>query len=139
MGHREPWHQRLQARPPHPLAPPPQILYAVALVPVGLLADRVNRPRLLAGGIALWSLLTIAASQAQGFPQLMATRVGFAAAQATQNPICFSLIPELFPAGRTTAMAFYNTAIYAGRALSFAALSIAGQLGVPQARRGGGV
>ncbi len=58
--------------------------------------------------------------------------MGFAAAQATQNPICFSLIPELFPKNRTTAMAVYNTAIYAGRALSFAAVIIAGQLGVPQ-------
>ena len=67
--------------------------------------------------------------------QLLATRVGFAAAQATQNPICFSLIPELFPKNRTTAMAVYNTAIYAGRALSFAALILAGQLGVPQVRR----
>jgi MFS family permease len=46
-----------------------QVLYALALVPVGLLADRVDRPRLLAGGIALWSLLTVAASQAQGFGQ----------------------------------------------------------------------
>lgn len=63
-------------------------------------------------------------------------RVGFAAAQATQNPICFSLIPELFPKNRTTAMAVYNTAIYAGRALSFAALILAGQLGVPQVRAG---
>ncbi len=41
-----------------------QVLYAAALVPVGLLADRADRPRLLAAGIAAWSLLTMAASQA---------------------------------------------------------------------------
>jgi MFS family permease len=64
------------------------------------------------------------------FSELLALRVGFAAAQATQNPICFSLIPELFPRERTTAMAAYNSAIYMGRALSFAAVIIAGQLGV---------
>jgi MFS family permease len=108
------------------------VLYALALVPMGLLADRVDRPRLLSVGIALWSGLTIAASSARGFGELLAARIGFAAAQATQNPICFSLIPELFPNGRTTAMAVYNSAIYAGRALSFAALIIAGSLGVPQ-------
>lgn len=108
------------------------VLYALALVPMGLLADRVDRPRLLSIGIALWSGLTIAASSARGFGELLAARIGFAAAQATQNPICFSLIPELFPNGRTTAMAVYNSAIYAGRALSFAALIIAGSLGVPQ-------
>ena len=108
------------------------ILYALTLVPMGLLADRVDRPRLLSGGIALWSILTVLASKAGGFTELLLTRVGFAAAQATQNPICFSLIPELFPKGKTTAMAVYNTAIYAGRALSFAAVILAGQLGVPQ-------
>ena len=109
-----------------------QVLYALTLVPVGLLADRFDRPRLLSGGIALWSLLTLAAANAQGFGGLLATRVGFAAAQATQNPICFNLIPELFPNHRTAAMAIYNSSVYAGRALSFAALLLAGQLGVPQ-------
>ena len=99
---------------------------------MGLLADRIDRPRLLAGGIAAWSGLTVMAANTRGFTELLATRIGFAAAQATQNPICFSLIPELFPNGRTTAMAFYNSAIYAGRALSFAALIVAGKLGVPQ-------
>ena len=39
------------------------MLYALALVPVGLLADRVHRPRLLAAGIVVWSLLTMAASR----------------------------------------------------------------------------
>lgn len=55
----------------------------------------------------------------------------FAGAQATQNPICFSLIPELFPRERNTAMALYNSAIYIGRALSFGAVIIASKLGVP--------
>lgn len=60
----------------------------------------------------------------------MATRIVFACAQATQNPICFSLIPELFRKDRTTAMAAYNSAIYMGRALSFAAVIVAGKLGM---------
>lgn len=45
-----------------------QVLYALALIPVGLLADRVDRPRLLAGGIVLWSLLTMAASRVRAMP-----------------------------------------------------------------------
>ena len=40
-----------------------QVLYAAALIPIGLLADRVNRPRLLAGGLVLWSLLTMTGSK----------------------------------------------------------------------------
>lgn len=58
----------------------------------------------------------------------MLARVGFAAAQGVQNPICFSLIPELFPASKATALALYNCAIYVGRALSFAAVLLARHL-----------
>ncbi|KAL3154429.1 hypothetical protein ABBQ32_013901 [Trebouxia sp. C0010 RCD-2024] len=112
------------------------LLYAAALIPIGLLADRVNRPRLLAGGLVMWSILTMTGSKVNSFGQLLATRVGFAAAQATQNPVCFSLIPELFPKSKTTAMAFYNSAIYMGRALSFAAVIVAGQLGIKHADLG---
>lgn len=68
--------------------------------------------------------------QVNGFGELLATRIIFACAQATQNPICFSLIPELFRKDRTTAMAAYNSAIYMGRALSFAAVIVAGKLGM---------
>jgi MFS family permease len=61
-----PRHRRQQAA--HKLTLPtgasaPQVLYAAALVPVGLLADKADRPRLLAAGIAAWSVLTMAASQ----------------------------------------------------------------------------
>lgn len=103
-------------------------LYAVALVPLGLLADKMPRPKLLASGLALWSILTLVASTCRSFSDLMLARVGFAAAQGVQNPICFSLIPELFPATKATALALYNCAIYVGRALSFAAVLLARHL-----------
>ncbi len=40
-----------------------QLLYAVTLIPAGYLADKADRPRLLAAGLALWSVLTMAASK----------------------------------------------------------------------------
>jgi hypothetical protein len=40
-----------------------QVLYALALVPVGFLADKADRPRLLAGGLVVWSVLTMVASK----------------------------------------------------------------------------
>ena len=40
-----------------------QVLYALALIPMGFLADKVDRPRLLSGGLATWSFLTMAASK----------------------------------------------------------------------------
>jgi MFS family permease len=97
-------------------------LYALALVPVGLLADRVARPKLLAVGLALWSTLSIVSSSAGSFAELLVARTGFAVAQAAQNPVSFSLIPDLFPNNKSTALAAYNCAIYLGRALSFASV-----------------
>jgi hypothetical protein len=105
-------------------------LYALALVPVGLLADRVSRPKLLAVGIVIWSALSMAASKAGSFSDLLLTRVGFAAAQAAQNPVSFSLIPDLFPDNKSTALAAYNCAIYLGRCARGAAF--------PQALTGSG-
>ena len=55
---------------------PMQVLYAVALVPAGFLADRTDRPRLLAGGLAVWSLLTMAASKVRA-PALTAMFMGW--------------------------------------------------------------
>ncbi len=51
----------------------------------------MQRPKLLAAGLTAWSLLTIVESQAKDFSGLLLARVGFAAAQAAQNPVCFSL------------------------------------------------
>eukprot|EP00803_Ostreobium_quekettii_P011567 evm.model.scf_130EXC.10 EVM.evm.TU.scf_130EXC.10 scf_130EXC:121141-123399(+) len=106
------------------------ILYAVSLIPMGYLADQVNRPRLLGGGITLWSALTSLSSRVESFRDLLLLRVGFASAQATMNPVCFNLIPEIFPKHKSTALAFYNSAVYIGRALSFAFVVILGRLGL---------
>jgi len=105
-------------------------LYALSLIPMGYLADQVNRPKLLAGGITLWSALTSLSSRVGSFRDLLLLRVGFASAQSTMNPICFNLIPEMFPKNKSTALAFYNSAVYIGRALSFAFVFILGRLGL---------
>lgn len=105
-------------------------LYAVALIPMGILADRVDRPKLLAGGVLLWSGLSSMVANATSYSDLVLLRLGFAAAQATQNPICMSMLPELFPKNRSTAMAVYNCAIYMGRAMSFAFVMLLAGLGV---------
>ncbi len=75
-----------QSHPPthtrkHPHNLSLQMLYALALVPMGLLADRLDRPRLLAFGLVMWSVLTVAAAHTNSFGELLATRIGFAIAQ----------------------------------------------------------
>lgn len=57
----------------------------------------------------------------------MLSRVGVAAAQSTQNIVASSMVSDLFPASKATAMSVYNTAIYFGRSLMFLAVNAATQ------------
>ena len=59
-------------------------LYALALIPAGLLADNMNRTRLLGICALVWSTFTATSSQAANFADLMVSRVGLATAQSTQ-------------------------------------------------------
>ena len=52
------------------------LVYAVAGVPLGRLADHWRRTWLLAAGVAVWSLFTAASGLATGFGVLFLTRLG---------------------------------------------------------------
>lgn len=97
------------------------LFYALSLIPAGRLADRSKRIELLSASLVVWSASILVASKSTTFGTLLLARLLCAVSQSTMNPVAFSLIPELFPKQRTTAMSFYNIAIYAGRSLSFAA------------------
>lgn len=76
------------------------LFYAVMGMPMGLLADRVSRKRLVAAGIALWSLATIGSGLAQGFGSLFAARLMVGLGEAALGPCAISLIADLFPPDR---------------------------------------
>jgi len=95
------------------------LTYSLFLIPAGAAADTLDRPQLLAAGVTLWSAGTALSAVAPTFPVLLASRLLYAAGYATQNPVSFGIIPELFPRRRASAMAAYNVAIHLGRAVSF--------------------
>ncbi len=74
--------------------------YAVVGLPMGRLADRVSRKRLLAGCLALWSLVTAATGFAQNFAQLALARVTIAIGEAGVSPSATSMIGDYFPRRR---------------------------------------
>lgn len=76
------------------------LFYAFMGLPMGLLADRKSRRSLVAGGIALWSLATIASGLAQGFGQIFAARLLVGLGEAALSPAAISLIADLFPPDR---------------------------------------
>jgi MFS family permease len=70
---------------------------AVAVVPIGLLVDRVRRIPILAASIVLWSVTTLLGAFAGSYSTLLLTRVGLGAVAATAGPAIASLTGDYFP------------------------------------------
>jgi MFS family permease len=97
------------------------LLYAAAGIPLGRLADRASRPRMLAAGVFAWSLLTAASGAAWSYVSLLVCRLGVGIGEASCAPAASSLIGDLFPAERRArAMSIFMLGLPLGLASSFA-------------------
>jgi len=76
------------------------ILYSILGIPIGLLAERVNRTRLLALCVGAWSAMTVLCGFATNFITLLLGRVGVGVGEAGAVPITNSLISDHFEARR---------------------------------------
>jgi MFS family permease len=91
------------------------LFYTVMGLPIGWLVDRVSRKKLIAGGIALWSLMTMLCGIARTFPALLFTRIGVGVGEATLSPSAYSMLSDSFDRTRLPrAMSLYATGIYIG-------------------------
>ncbi|MEW6270522.1 MAG: MFS transporter [Thermodesulfobacteriota bacterium] len=94
------------------------VFYAVFGIPLGRLADVWDRRRLIAIGLAFWSLMTALSGLARTFGQLAAARIGVGVGEASASPAAFSLLSDTFPpARRATVLAIYSSGIYIGAGL----------------------
>ncbi len=97
------------------------LVYALAGLPLGRLADTWSRKRLLALGVAVWTALTGLGGLAWSYAALFATRIGVGIGEAVCAPAATSWIGDLFPpARRARAMAGFMMAVPVGVMLSFA-------------------
>jgi len=97
------------------------VLYAVAGLPLGRLADRWSRKWLLAAGVTVWAGLTGLSGLAASYTGLLATRLGVGIGEAVCAPAATSWIGDLVPPDRRArAMAGFMMAIPVGGMLSFA-------------------
>ncbi|VVE37615.1 MFS transporter [Pandoraea aquatica] len=69
-----------------------------AAIPIGWLADRMDRRAVLALCILLWSAATAACGLATGFWTLFIASIGLGLGEAGLMPIIYGLLPDLFPA-----------------------------------------
>jgi MFS family permease len=97
------------------------VVYALAGVPLGRLADTWRRKRLLAMGTAVWAALTGLGGLAAGYGVLLFTRLGVGVGEAVCAPAATSWIGDVAPAERRArAMAWFMMAVPVGGMLSFA-------------------
>jgi MFS family permease len=96
------------------------LLYAAVGVPLGRLADVGRRKWILAGGVALWSVMTFGGGFAWGFWSLFVLRLGVGVGEASCAPTASSLIGDLVPPERRArAMGVFMLGLPVGLALSF--------------------
>jgi MFS family permease len=96
------------------------ILYGLVGLPLGLLADKVSRKKLLAVGIVIWTAFTACARWVNSYSFLMVTRLGVGVGEATAAPTATSWIGDLFPAERRSKpLALFMLGVPVGGALSF--------------------
>src|SRR5215475_812349 len=62
------------------------VLYGLVGLPLGLLADRVSRKKLLAAGIVVWAAFTASARWVGSYSFLLITRLGVGVGEASAAP-----------------------------------------------------
>jgi len=96
------------------------IFYTLLGIPFGRLADRVNRKRMIAAGLAVWSLFSGLTGFADGFWEIFGCRVMVGVGEATLGPAALSLLSDYFPVRlRATVGAIYSSGIAAGGGIAF--------------------
>jgi MFS family permease len=96
------------------------VIYGLAGLPLGRLADTSSRKRLLAVGIAVWAGLTGLGGFAASYAMLLGTRLGVGIGEAVCAPAAISWIGDAVPAARRTrALAIFMMAVPVGLMLSF--------------------
>ncbi len=86
---------------------------------VGYLADRMRRPRLMAIGIAVWSLATVGTGLARSFTEAQLARALVGVGGSTFGVIALTMLMDLYPRGvRARVLSVYYLAMPIGAALA---------------------
>jgi MFS family permease len=102
------------------LGPAFAIFYATMGLPLGYLADRVKRVWIVAIGVFVWSLATVASGFAQKFSQLFIARMGVGVGEATLSPCAISMITDSFSKkDRGKPIGFYTMGMSLGPAVAY--------------------
>jgi MFS family permease len=76
------------------------VVYGIAGIPLGFLADRTSRRNLIFAGVLVWSIGTLACGLSRSFGELFAARIVVGLGEAVLSPAAISLISDYFPPSR---------------------------------------
>jgi MFS family permease len=95
------------------------ILYALAIVPAGALADRFDRRKIIMFALVTWTIGTVACAVSQSFIELVFFRMLVGMGQAALVPSAMAMIAEAFgPARMGRPVALFTAAATVGRGLA---------------------
>lgn len=93
------------------------VFYSIVGIAMGRISDFVSRKKMLAVGLALWSVMTALGGAATGFATLSMARIGVGVGEAVANPCSHSLLADTFPPrNRALALGTYLTGTFLGTA-----------------------
>jgi len=124
------------------------LFYATMAIPLARIAEHVNRSRMIAICVGIWSTMTCLCGVAASFPLLFLCRVGVGFGEAGSYPVSSSVVGDYFPKGeRALALAVFaiglslggiigpalagTLSFYFGWRQAFIALGVAGLVWVP--------
>ena len=96
------------------------LFYAVMGMPIAYLADRFARPRIIATGIALWSIATAACGLSQSFVHMFMSRMSVGVGEAALSPGTYSMLADYFPKEKLgRAVGIYSLGSFIGGGIAF--------------------
>jgi MFS family permease len=96
------------------------VVYALAGIPLGRLADLGSRSKIMGWGLAAWSVMTAATGLAWNYTSLLLIRIGVGVGEAAYAPAANSMIADLFPAQkRARAVGTFQLGLPIGLILAF--------------------
>lgn len=97
------------------------VFYTFISIPIGYLADRTSRSKVLAIACALWSMATMSCGLAVNYVQFAIARMTVGFGEAGGVPPSYAIISDYFPRRlRGTALGIFNTGPGIGAALGVA-------------------
>ena len=101
------------------------VVYSVAGMLFGTVADRWNRPRLIALGLTLWSAATVVSGLSQSFLQIALLRLLVGTGAAVLTPTALGMLADVYrPEKRAFASGVYYGGIPLGAGLSLIVVAL---------------